>query len=113
MVHQDIFEANFEVFETEVLEASRQTPVLVDLWADWCMPCLVIAPKLKDLVAEYEGRIRLAKIEVDEGENMRIAGRYKVRGFPTVILFIDGAEKDRFHGAKPLSFLRDFVERNI
>lgn len=106
----DIFDVSFEDYDERVIAASHDVPILVDLWADWCMPCLVIAPKLKTLIAEFEGRLKLAKLEVDAGENMRLAGKYKVRGFPTVILFINGEEKARFHGAKPLSFLREFVE---
>ena len=109
----DIFDVSFEDFDEKVIAASHQLPVLVDLWADWCMPCLVIAPKLKALIGEYQGRLKLAKLEVDAGENMRIAGKYKVRGFPTVILFIDGEEKGRFHGAQPLSFLREFVDEYL
>ena len=106
----DIFDVSFEDYDEKVIKASHEVPILVDLWADWCMPCLVIAPKLKELIGEYEGRVRLAKLEVDEGENMRLAGKYKVRGFPTVILFINGEEKGRFHGARPLVFLREFVD---
>ena len=109
----DIFDVSFEDYDDKVIAASHEVPILVDLWADWCMPCLVIAPKLKTLIEEYEGRVKLAKLEVDAGENMRLAGKYKVRGFPTVILFIDGEEKARFHGAKPLTFLREFVDDNI
>ena len=105
----DIFDISFEDYDERVIAASHDVPILVDLWADWCMPCLVIAPKLKTLIGEFEGRLKLAKLEVDAGENMRLAGKYKVRGFPTVILFINGEEKARFHGAKPLSFLREFV----
>ena len=105
----DIFEVHFEDYDAKVIAASYEAPILVDLWADWCMPCLVIAPKLKALIEEYAGRLRLAKLEVDEGENMRLAGKYQVRGFPTVILFMNGEEKARFHGAQPLSFLREFV----
>jgi putative thioredoxin len=105
----DIFDVSFEDYDERVIAASHDVPILVDLWADWCMPCLVIAPKLKTLIGEFEGRLKLAKLEVDAGENMRLAGKYKVRGFPTVILFINGEEKARFHGAKPLSFLREFV----
>ena len=109
----DIFDVSFEDYEEKVITASHEVPVLVDLWADWCMPCLVIAPKLKALIEEYQGRLRLAKLEVDEGENMRLAGKYKVRGFPTVIFFSNGEEKGRFHGAKPLSFLREFVDEQL
>lgn len=108
-----IVDVDLEDFDELVIAASHKTPVLIDLWAEWCSPCLVIAPLLKQLVTEYEGEIKLAKIEVDEGENMKLAGRYQVRGFPTIIMIIDGEEIDRFSGAKPLSFLRDFVDGSM
>ena len=108
-----IFDVDLEQFDDKVIKASDEIPVLVDLWAEWCSPCLVIAPLLKQLVEEYEGKLKLAKIEVDEGENMKLAGHYKVRGFPTIILIIKGEEVARFSGAKPLSFLRNFVNENI
>ncbi len=108
-----IFDVDLEQFDDRVLAASHEVPVLIDLWAEWCSPCLVIAPLLKQLVEEHKGKLKLAKIEVDEGENMKLAGHYKVRGFPTVILIIKGEEVARFSGAKPLSFLRNFVDDNI
>ena len=111
--NDSIFDVNLHEFDEKVIQASRQKPVLLDLWADWCSPCLVIAPVLKKLIEHYEGRLLLAKVEVDEGENMKIAGHYRVRGFPTVILFVDGQEKSRFHGAKPFSFLQEFVNEHI
>lgn len=108
-----IFDVDYEQYDDLVIKASNDKPVLVDLWADWCSPCLVIAPVLKKLVDEYEGEILLAKVEVDEGENMKLAGHYKVRGFPTVLLIINGEEVARFSGAKPLSFLREFIASHI
>ena len=108
-----IFNVDLEHFEKKVLSASNDVPVLVDLWAEWCSPCLVIAPTLKKLIDEYDGKLKLAKVEVDEGENMKLAGRYQVRGFPTVLLIINGEEVARFSGAKPLSFLRNFIDENI
>ena len=108
-----IFDVNLDQFDELVTQASKEKPVLVDLWADWCSPCLVIAPVLKKLIAEYDGKIKLAKVEVDEGENMKLAGHYKVRGFPTVLLIIDGEEVARFSGAKPQSFLRNFIDENV
>ena len=110
-----IFSANVHNFEEKVIKPSHQQPVLVDLWAEWCSPCKVIEPILKQFIGEYEDVLLLAKVEVDEGdgENMKLAGRYKVRGFPTVILFIDGEEKARFSGAKPLSFIRQFMDEHI
>jgi len=108
-----IFDVNLEQFDELVIKASDEKPVLVDLWAAWCSPCLVIAPLLKELVDEYDGQLKLAKVEVDEGENMKLAGRYQVRGFPTILLIVDGEEVARFSGAKPLSYLREFVDDNV
>ena len=108
-----IFDVDLQQFDERVLRASEDVPILVDLWAEWCSPCLVVAPLLKQLVEEYKGQIQLAKVEVDEDENMKLAGRYKVRGFPTVLLIINGEEVARFSGAKPLSFLRDFVDEHV
>jgi len=110
--NQNVFNATLEDFEALVLQKSAEKPVLVDMWADWCSPCVVVGPILEKVVEEYEGQILLAKIEVDDGENMKLAGRYHVRGFPTVILFEDGQEKARFSGAKPKHFIEQFVEDN-
>ena len=108
-----IMDIDFEQYDEQVMSASHQQPVLVDLWAEWCSPCLVIAPLLKRLVEEYDGKIKLAKVEVDEGENMKLAGRYQVRGFPTILLINKGEEIARFSGAKPMSFLRNFIDENL
>lgn len=108
-----IFDVDVEQFEKKVMLASQSKPVLVDLWAEWCSPCLVVAPLLKKLVDEYDGKILLAKVEVDEGENMKLAGRYKVRGFPTILLINKGEELARFSGAKPLSYMRQFVDEHL
>lgn len=107
-----IYAVNFEDFEERVLAPSHERPVLVDLWAEWCSPCLVIAPVLERLIAEFDGRVHLAKVEVDEGENMKLAGHNRVRGFPTVILFEKGEEQARFSGAKPAHFIREFIEQH-
>jgi len=108
----NVIDVDLEDFDTQVLQASYKMPVIVDLWADWCSPCIVLAPILKELVDEYDGTLKLAKVEVDEGDNMKLAGQFQVRGFPTIILFIKGEEVARFSGAKPLSFLREFIEDN-
>lgn len=108
-----IFDVDMHQFDEMVIKASDEQPVLVDLWAEWCSPCLVIAPVLKKLVDEYDGEIKLAKVEVDEGENMKLAGHYKVRGFPTILLIVEGEEAARFSGAKSLPFLRSFIDENI
>lgn len=107
-----IFDTSLENFEREVIAASHDTPILVDFWADWCPPCIVLAPILERVVQAYGGRVRLAKVEVDEGDNMKLAGRYGLRGFPTVLLFIDGEEKARFASARPESWVRDFLAQH-
>jgi putative thioredoxin len=104
-----IYAVGYEDFDTRVIQASHERPVLVDLWAEWCAPCRVIAPVLERIIAEYRGGIHLAKVEVDVGENMKLAGHYRVRGFPTVILFEDGGERARFHGSRPLHYIREFI----
>ncbi|MGD8937321.1 MAG: thioredoxin domain-containing protein, partial [Thiogranum sp.] len=90
-----IISTSLENFDADVVEASRQRPILVDFWAEWCSPCLVIAPVLERVSGDLEGRIGLVKLEVDEGENMKLAGSYQVRGFPTVMLFHQGEELGR------------------
>lgn len=107
-----IFDTTVETFEKEVIEASHQYPILVDLWADWCPPCVTIAPILKKVVENYDSKISLAKIEVDEGKNMKIAGQYQVRGFPTILLIHYGEEKARFSGAQSASFIENFIDEN-
>lgn len=108
-----IFDTDLYHFERDVIEASRDHIVLVDFWADWCGPCHALSPVLARVVPRYDGRVRLAKVEVDAGENMKLAGRYGCRGFPTVLLFKDGEERARFHSARPEHFVREFIEAHL
>lgn len=85
--------------------------MLVDFWAEWCAPCLVLGPVLERVVQAYDGLFLLAKVEVDD--NMRLAGHYKLRGFPTVILFRNGEPVARFSGAQPEYAVREFIETHI
>ncbi len=107
-----IFDTSLETFEEDVITLSHSQPVLVDLWAEWCSPCIVIAPILKQVVENYDEPLALAKVEVDEGENMKLAGQYQVRGFPTVLLIQYGEEQGRFSGAQPASFIEQFIEQH-
>lgn len=74
---------------------------LVDFWAGWCMPCKMVAPVIEELAGQYEGRVTVAKVDVDN--NNEIAARYGVMSIPTVIIFNDGAEVKRFVGVQPKS----------
>lgn len=100
-------------FQSDVLEASFQRPVLVDFWADWCAPCHALSPHLERVIGELGGQVLLAKVEVDEGENMRLAGHYRLRGFPTVILFQRGDERGRFSGARSSHQIRDWLREHL
>ena len=102
------FDVTEDDFDQLVVARSHDTPILVDISADWCAPCRVLAPLLYKAVNGYDGRFLLALVDADE--NMKIAGRHKVRGFPTVIAYSHGAEVARFHSAQTESFLRAFVD---
>jgi len=98
-------------FDELVVARSHEIPVLVDISADWCAPCKVLAPLLHKMVFAYDGKFILGIVDADE--NMKIAGRHKVRGFPTVIAYSKGVEIDRFHSAQTEGFLRTFIDQVI
>jgi putative thioredoxin len=108
-----IFECHLEDFDRLVLDGSQEAPILVDFWADWCAPCHAIAPHLDRVIADFDGALRLAKVEVDEGENMKLAGRYRLRGFPTIMLFHAGEELARFSGARPANWIEQWLEQHL
>ena len=96
-------------FEKDVLQS--QTPVLVDYWAEWCGPCKSIAPILDEVAKEYEGRLKIAKINVDE--NQLTPAKFGIRGIPTLMLFKNGNVEATRVGALSKSQLTAFLDSNI
>ena len=98
-----------DTFENEVLQA--QSPVLVDYWAEWCGPCKAIAPTLEEVAKEYSGKLKIAKVNVDE--NQEIPRKYGIRGIPTLMLFKNGNIEATKVGALSKSQLTAFLDSNI
>lgn len=96
-------------FETDVLQASQ--PVLVDYWAEWCGPCKMIAPILDEVAGAYEGKLQIAKMNVDE--NREIPGKFGIRGIPTLMLFKDGQLSATKVGALSKSQLTEFINQQL
>lgn len=98
-------------FETKVLAASQNVPVIVDFWAPWCQPCQILKPILEKLAGEFGGKFILAKVNSDE--NQELSQRYGVRGIPAVKAFLGGQLVDEFTGALPEGQIREFLARLI
>lgn len=96
-------------FESEVLKSD--VPVLVDFWAAWCMPCRFVAPVVEELSKEYEGKIKVAKMDVDK--NPQSAGKYGISSIPTILLFHDGKVVDGVIGAVPKETLKKIVDKHL
>ena len=107
----NVIDINQDQFLEEVVEKSKTTPVLVDFWAPWCGPCKQLTPVLEKLVNSKNGKIILAKVNVDE--NQGIAAQLKIQSIPTVYGFVDGKPVDAFQGAQPESQIEKMIEKLI
>ena len=104
-------EVTDETFEKEVVEKSKEIPVLADFWADWCGPCKVLGPVLEKISKDYEGKIIIAKALTDD--NQQQSQKYSVMSIPSVKLFKDGKIVDEFVGAKSENDIKEFLDKNL
>ena len=109
MANNKIVEVNGNNFSEEVLQS--EVPVLVDFWATWCGPCRQVAPVLEELAEEFDGKVRVAKLNVDESQ--QVAMEFQVSSIPTFILFKNGEVADRLMGALPKPSFQEFINRNV
>lgn len=96
-----------ENWEKEVLNSNL--PVMVDLWAEWCAPCLMISPAVEEIAKKYEEKIKVGKLNVDK--NPDITGKYRVMGIPTLLFFNGGEEADRIVGVVPKKVIEKKIEK--
>ena len=106
----NIINVNEETFMSEVVEVSKTKPVIVDFWAPWCEPCKTLTPLLEDAVKGYEQELILAKIDIDQNQN--IAAQLRIQSIPTIYTFFEGQVVDGFQGAKSNSEIIEFVKKS-
>ena len=104
----DASDANFK---EKVIEKSKEMPVLVDFWAEWCMPCLMLSPILDAVAEEYKGKIFLVKCNIDE--NPENSDKYGISSIPSVKLFKNGKIADEFNGAIPEHKIKEWIDKNL
>ncbi len=104
-------DVNQSEFESEVVQASFQQPVVIDFWAPWCGPCKSLKPILEKLAEEYGGKFKLAKVNSDD--NPEVSAHFSVRGIPAVKAMVNGQVVDEFTGAQPESFVREWLDKII
>lgn len=98
-------------FESDVIEASKTQPVMVDFWADWCRPCHMLTPTVEEVAREHAGKIKVVKLNIDD--NMGVPGKFNIRGIPTLLLFKGGQVADQIVGAVRKEEIVKVLERHI
>ena len=98
-------------FQAEVIDASKTQPVMVDFWAEWCRPCHMLAPTVAEIAQTYTGKLKVVKLNVDE--NTASAGRYNIRGIPTLLIFKGGQVAEQVVGAVPRDHIEKALQRHL
>jgi thioredoxin 1 len=105
---QAVNDANFQ---NDVIEASKTQPVVVDFWAEWCGPCRALSPTVEEIAREHAGKLKVVKLNVDE--NLNSAGKFNIRGIPTLLVFKGGQVADQIVGAVPKDHIEKVIQRHI
>ena len=108
MASDKIIELNSENFDQEI---QAGVPILVDFWAEWCGPCRTVAPVLDELAEEWDGQVRIGKVNMDNSRE--VAARFSIKGIPTFLLFKDGEVRDQIVGVMPKFAFQKFIERHV
>ena len=106
---ENLLEINADNFKPEVLKS--ETPVLIDFWAPWCMPCKMVSPVVDELADDYNGKIKFAKANVDE--NTELATNLQILSIPVLILFKNGKEIKRITGANPKNYIQKEIDKAL
>lgn len=108
---ENIREVSDGTFQTEVIEASKTQPVMVDFWASWCRPCLMLAPTVAEIATEYAGKLKVMKMNVDD--NVNTPGQFNVRGIPALLVFKGGQLADQIVGNVPKDNIVKTLARHL
>ena len=98
-------------FQSEVIDASKNQPVMVDFWAEWCRPCHMLAPTVAEIANDFTGKLKVVKLNVDE--NVNSPGRFNIRGIPTLLIFKGGEVADQIVGAVSKEHIQKILERHL
>ena len=104
-----VIDVSAQAFDNEVVKSTL--PVLVDLWAPWCGPCRMLAPTVEAIATDFNGKLKVAKLNVDE--NPAVSERYGIRGIPTLLVFKDGQVKDQIVGNSPRDSIEKVLEKHL
>ncbi|MFV0443633.1 MAG: thioredoxin [Planctomycetaceae bacterium] len=105
----NVHEFNDQNFQTEVIQSTE--PVLVDFWAPWCGPCKMLAPTIDDLASEYQGKVKVGKVNTDSARQVSI--KYQIQSIPTLMLFKDGQVVERTMGAQPKQMIANMLNKHV
>ncbi len=108
---ENVHAVNDNDFQAEVIDASKNQPVMVDFWAEWCRPCHMLAPTVAEIANDYSGKLKVVKLNVDE--NMTAPGRFNIRGIPTLLIFKGGQVADQIVGAVPKEQITKILARHV